>query len=141
MQRLGEFIINHWELFLALGLILILLVMTTLSRRLLGFKELPPAQVTHMINRENAVILDVREDKEFNEGHIVHAVHAPLSTLEARMKSLEKFKGRPIIVTCQNGDRSARAAALLHKHGFAPVYKLAGGLTAWRDAKYPLSAK
>ena len=141
MQQLSTFVLNHWELFLALVIILGLLAGTGLSHKLLGFKEVQPQELTHMINRQNAVVFDVREDKEFSEGHIVNAVHVPLSNLEARLKSLEKFKSRPVVTTCQTGDRSARAAAILRKQGFEPVYKLAGGLMAWRGAKLPLSTK
>ena len=141
MQQITTFILNHWELFLALVIILTLLASTGVSQKLLGFKEVQPQELTHMINRQDAMVLDVREDKEFGEGHIVNAVHVPLSVLEARLKALDKFKGRPIVTTCQTGDRSARAAALLRKHGFEPVYKLAGGLVAWRGAKLPLSTK
>lgn len=138
MQQFGTFVINHWALFLALAIIIGLLVGTALSDRMLGFKDLRPAEVTRMINQQNAVVLDVREDGDFKEGHIVNAVHVPLSKLEARLKSLEKFRGRPLIATCQAGDRSARACALLRKQGFDHVYKLAGGLAAWREAKLPL---
>jgi rhodanese-related sulfurtransferase len=141
MQQLSTFIVNHWELFLALVIILTLLASTGFSQKLLGFKEVQPQELTQMINRQNAVVLDVREDKDFSAGHIVNAVHVPLSNLETRLKSLEKFKGRPVITTCQTGDRSARAAAILRKQGFEPVYKLAGGLMAWREAKLPLSTK
>lgn len=141
MQQITTFILNHWELFLALVIILTLLASTGVSQKLLGFKEVQPQELTHMINRQDAMVLDVREDKEFSEGHIVNAVHMPLSTLEANLKTLDKFRGKPIVTTCQTGDRSARAAALLRKHGFEPVYKLAGGLVAWRGAKLPLSTK
>ncbi len=141
MEQFGTFILNHWELFLTLVIILALLAGTGFSQKLLGFKEVQPQQLTQMVNRENAVVLDVREDKEFKEGHIVNALHVPLSELEVRLKSLEKLKGRPVITTCQTGDRSARAAAILRKQGFEPVFKLAGGLLAWRDAKLPLSTK
>jgi rhodanese-related sulfurtransferase len=141
MQQLGQFIINNWELFLALLIIIGLLLGQGFSDRVLGFKELQPAEVTQQINRHSATVLDVREEEDFKLGHIVNAVHAPLSTLETRWKSLEKFKGKPIVVTCQKGDRAARAAALLRKQGFDPVYKLAGGLLAWREAKLPLVSK
>ncbi|MEO5573894.1 MAG: rhodanese-like domain-containing protein [Gammaproteobacteria bacterium] len=141
MQQFSSFIVNHWELFLALIIILTLLASTGFSEKLLGFKEVRPQELTHMINRQNAVVLDVREDQDFSAGHIVNAVHVPLSNLEARLKSLEKFKGRPVVTTCQTGDRSSRAAAILRKQGFDPVYKLAGGLLAWREAKLPLSTK
>lgn len=141
MQEFGTFVLNHWILFLALVIILGLIAASYLSDKLLGFKELQPQQVTQKINHDNAVVLDVREDKEFKEGHIVNAVHAPLSKLEGSMNKFAKYKERPLIVTCQNGQRSARACALLRKQGFENVFKLGGGLMAWRDAKYPLITK
>lgn len=141
MQDIGSFIINHWILFLALFTILALLAASYFTDRLLGFKDLAPPEATRMINQQNAVIVDVREEKEFKEGHIVNAVHIPLSQFEPQIKKLEKARGKPLIVTCDNGQRSARAAALLRKQGFEQVFKLGGGLQAWRGANYPLSAK
>ena len=139
MQQLSTFVIAHWELFLALAIIIALLLTSGLTQNMLGFKEVGPQQAVLLINQQGAVVLDVREDKAFQEGHIVNAVPAPLENLEARLPALQDYKDKPVIVTCQTGERSARAGALLRKQGFTTLYKLAGGLRAWREAKLPLS--
>lgn len=138
MQQFFAFVVNHWILFLALVVISVLLGATMLSEVLLGFKSVTPAAATQLINREGAVVLDVREESEFRAGHIVNAMHVPLTALEARLKELDKMRDKPLIVTCQNGQFSARAGDILRKHGFGQVYKLGGGLLTWKDAKLPL---
>lgn len=138
MQQFFNFIISHWVLFLALVVIIVLLAANFLSDMLLGFKSVTPAQATQLINREAAVVLDVRDTGEFGAGHIVNARHVPLGELEARLKELDGLKDTPLIVTCQTGQFSARASDILRKHNFVKVYKLGGGLIAWKDAKLPL---
>jgi rhodanese-related sulfurtransferase len=141
MEQVGEFIINHWILFTALLVIVALLLSDGLAQKMLGFKEVSPQEAARLINREDAAVLDVRDAQDFKQGHIVNAVSLPLVNLEGRMAELERLKSKPVIVSCQNGRFSARAAATLRKHGFQQVYKLAGGLLAWKDAKFPLSTK
>ncbi len=138
MQQFFAFVVNHWILFLALVVISVLLAATLLSEVLLGFKSVTPAAATQLINREGAVVLDVREEREFRAGHIVNALHVPLTALEARLKDLDKMRETPLIVTCQNGQFSARAGDILRKHGFTKIYKLGGGLMTWKDANLPL---
>ena len=88
-----------------------------------------------------AVVLDVREDKEYAGGHIPKARHIPLGQLAGRMQELEKFKGKPILVTCRSGHRSARACGMLKKAGFETVYNQAGGILAWERANLPVTQK
>ncbi len=141
MEHAGQFIINNWILFTALLVIVALLLSDGLAQKMLGFKEASPQEAARLINREDAAVLDVREEQDFKQGHIVHAVSIPLASLEGRTAELEKLKSKPVIVSCQNGQFSARAATILRKQGFQQVYKLAGGLLAWKDAKFPLSTK
>ena len=96
---------------------------------------------TQLINRENAVILDVREDNEYRDGHIVNSVHIPLSYLKDRLKELEKYKGKPIIVGCRSGQRSSQACGVLKKQGYDAVYNLSGGIMAWKSDNLPLTKK
>lgn len=139
MGQTLEFIGNHPFLFAALLLVIILLVMNELRRKLLGFKEVSSTDAVRMINREDALMLDVREDKEFSEGHIVNAVNIPLGLLEGRLKELEEYKDKPVIVCCRTGQRSAKAGAVLQRQGFNSIYKLNGGMLAWADASLPVS--
>ncbi len=96
-------------------------------------------QATLMINQQDAVVLDVREPAEYDKGHILHARSMPLSQLEARAGELQKFKSRPIIVHCANGNRSGDALSALRRKGFENVVNLSGGLAAWQQAGLPVS--
>jgi rhodanese-related sulfurtransferase len=102
---------------------------------------LSAAQATLMMNREDAVVVDVRESAEWGSGHIIGARHIALDQLGKRMSELDKFKEKPIIVCCASGNRSGSACSQLKKGGFAKVFNLAGGIAAWREASLPLTTK
>jgi hydroxyacylglutathione hydrolase len=76
--------------------------------------------------------LDVREDDEFELGHVAGAVNVPLGDLEDRLDELPR--GRPLLVYCASGQRSASAASLLERRGIGPVVNLRGGYGAWRQS-------
>lgn len=133
-----QFIINNWYLFLALGAVLTLLVVAPLRQRLAGIRSLTPAEAIQAMNREDGVVVDVCEPQEFAGGHIVHALNIPLSNLAARAAELEKHRQRPIILSCRSGNRSLKAAFMLHKRGFTKLYSLAGGLAAWQRDNLPV---
>ncbi|MCC7311409.1 MAG: rhodanese-like domain-containing protein [Sulfuritalea sp.] len=103
--------------------------------------NLTPAEATLLMNREDALVLDVRETGEWGAGHITGARHITLGQLDKRLSELEKFKEKPIIVVCATGNRSSSACGQLKKHGFGKVYSLGGGISAWRDASLPLTTK
>lgn len=138
---IGEFILNHPFLIAALVFLLGLLVATEAKRKLLGFKDIKPADVVRLINHDDAVVLDVRDDREFDSGHILGAVHIPFALLDGRLDDLDRYKGRPIIVVCKTGQQSARAGVMLKERGFAPIYKLGGGMLAWKNADAPLATR
>ena len=98
-----------------------------------------PLQATLLMNREDAVVIDVREPQEWDSGHIPNARHIALGQLETRMRELEKFKARPLIVCCHSGSRSSSVCSRLKKHGFENVHNLAGGIGAWKEAGLPVS--
>jgi len=103
--------------------------------------DLTPAQATLLMNREDALVLDVRETGEWASGHIPGARHISLAQLEKRMSEIEKLKERPIIICCASGNRSSSACGRLKKSGFEKVFNLAGGIAAWREASLPLTTK
>lgn len=141
MSQYITFVTNHWELFLALVVILGLLAGNTFSSRLRGYRAVTPQEATQLINREDAIVLDVREDSEYRSGHIINALHMPLGRVQEQAGELEKHKDKPIIVGCRSGQRSARACGMLKKAGFDNVYNLSGGVLAWQNAGLPLSKK
>ena len=139
MSQLATFIINHWELFLALVVILTLLTMNFLRTSSLGFKEIKPVEVVRLMNHENAVVLDVRDDKEFSAGHILNAINIPVGVMEGRLTELEQYRSKPIIISCRTGQQSVRAGIIMRKQGYKDVYKLSGGMMAWQSANMPVT--
>jgi len=138
MSQLAEFTVNHILLTTLFAVLVVMLILGEI-RRLNGVAtSVGPADATRMINHENAIMLDIREDKEVAEGKIINSQHIPLSQLDTNLKRLEKYRQRPIIAYCRSGSRSNGAAAKLRKQGFEKVYNLRGGVVAWQRDNLPL---
>lgn len=101
-------------------------------------KGVSPAEATQLINRENALVLDVREPDEFAAGHIPDAINIPVAKLAERIQELDKFRSRPLVVCCLSGMRAGRACSELKKQGFEQLNNLSGGIDAWIGANYPV---
>ena len=97
-----------------------------------------PGEATLLINREDAIVVDVREADEFAGGHLPDARNIPGSKLAERISEIEKYKDKPVIVCCATGMRSNKACAELKKKGFSRINNLAGGVDAWVGAGYPI---
>jgi rhodanese-related sulfurtransferase len=134
------FIEKNWMLVVAFVASGLMLLWPLVQRRLSPVKEIGTLNVTQLINRENAVLLDVREPKEFEGGKLPNAIHIPLSQLPGRMGELAKMTNRPIVVYCERGQRSRAAVGALAKQGFANIYQLQGGLKSWKDAGLPVQS-
>lgn len=96
-------------------------------------------QATQLINQGKGVIVDVREPAEFAAGHLRDAKNIPLKELSNRTSEIDKFKSKAVIVVCQTGVRSAKAAAQLKKAGFAEAFSLDGGVSAWQAQGLPMA--
>lgn len=130
---------QHWLATLVLVVTGVMLFWSTVSRRLGGVAGISPQDAVQLMNRQNAVVLDVRDADERDAGFIAQSRHIPLKELEARVGELAKAKDKPVVVVCASGARSATAAAVLKgKHGFSAVASLNGGLEAWKKAGLPL---
>ena len=110
----------------------------TVQKRISRTREVGVVEAVQLINRQDAVIVDVREPGEFKAGHIPNARNIPAGEIAARLKDLEKFKTRTILVACAAGNRSTTACGALRNAGFEQVYALAGGMGAWQQASMPL---
>jgi rhodanese-related sulfurtransferase len=133
-----QFIQDNWMLVALAVASGAMLAWTFIGSKLSGIEQADTLKATRLFN-DDALILDVREDKEFASGHIPKAKHIPLGKLGSRMQELDKFKSQPILVTCRSGQRSARACGMLKKAGFETVYNQAGGILAWERANLPIS--
>ena len=138
MAQLAEFIGNH--IFLSLGFVVVLFLFITLSlnEKMQSFNAVNPAQLTQLVNQKNAVLIDVRDEDSFKQGHIVNAMNLPLEKLLTDSKSIEKLKGKPVIAYCARGQSSASACKHLTKQGVETVFNLSGGIGSWVTEKLPL---
>ena len=139
MERFPEFVLNHLFLFSLLAMILGLLIWNLYGNVLSGIKQITPAEAIRLINHEQAVVMDARSSSDFNNGHILNAIHVPAAGLSERGNKLEKFRKQAVIMYCTNGTESAKASRVLMQDGFESIYCLKGGVLAWRNANLPLT--
>ncbi|WP_372833329.1 rhodanese-like domain-containing protein [Pontibacterium sp.] len=135
MEQVIEFIGNHVLLVSAWLLTLVMLLWN--ENRKAG-KAVTPAIATQLINKESALILDIRPKKEWDTGHITGARHLPIVELDRRMDELNKFKEKPIIVVCNLGQTAGSASKKLQAGGFTNVVRLSGGMTEWKAQSLPV---
>jgi sulfur-carrier protein adenylyltransferase/sulfurtransferase len=100
--------------------------------------EIDAGEARDRIESGEPVIVDVREQDEWDEGHIPGAVHVPRGHLESRIERLAPDTARPVVVYCSAGNRSAFAAKTLTEFGYEDVVSLAGGFTDWKRNGFPV---
>jgi len=132
-----KFVIDNFFL-LAVAFVSGFMLIWPVARRSAGGPSVNTVEATQLINREDALVLDVREQAEYAQSHILNARGLPLSQIEARIDDIAKYKDKPVIVYCASGNRSSAAAATLKKRGFTRAVNLRGGLAAWQQAGLPL---
>jgi rhodanese-related sulfurtransferase len=138
MDSLLAFAGEHSMLSLALLGLTLALLYTEAARLFSGFKAIDPAALTALINREDALLVDVSASGDFEKGHIAGAKNVQISQFDPENKLLAKVRELPVVVTCRSGMSSSAAAKRLVKAGFKKVYWLDGGLAAWQQASLPL---
>lgn len=135
MDQLIEFISNHPFMVAAWVLTLVMFILFERSK---AGKAVTPAQATNLINKENAVIIDIRPKKEWDTGHITGAKHIPLADLDRKMDELIKYQQRPVIVVCNLGQAAGSATRKLKAAGYEKAVRLAGGMTEWKGQSLPI---
>lgn len=138
MARFFEFVGNHYILVSLFVVMLVMLIMLE-SRR--GGQKLSPQQVVSLLNRDEAIVLDIRERKEFAEGHITGSIHIPLAQIKDKLNTLKKHESKTIVVADKMGQHSALAVKQLTAEGLATVVRLNGGIAEWRASNLPLVKK
>ncbi|WP_133130313.1 rhodanese-like domain-containing protein [Legionella yabuuchiae] len=136
MEQLGLFIINHWALWSALVIILILIFINELISQKSRAKELTPAGAVDLINHQDAVVVDTRDAESFKAGHIINALRANPEDFDK--ERFKKFKQKPIILVCARGLQSPALATKLREQGYEHVTVLSGGMSAWVAANLPV---
>jgi rhodanese-related sulfurtransferase len=103
-----------------------------------GIKEIDTRAAIQLINHQDALVLDVRDDSEYAAGHLPNSKHIPSEKIKERWVELQKFKEKPIVVIYRGGIRSNQASLILKKSGFAQVFNLMGGIDTWKRANLPI---
>ncbi|PXW85390.1 rhodanese-related sulfurtransferase [Nitrosomonas sp. Nm84] len=114
----------------------LLLLWPLISQR--GIKEIDTRVAIQLINHQDALVLDVRDDSEYAAGHLPNSRHIPSEKIEERWIEIQKFKEKPIVIIYRSGIRSNRASVVLKKNGFAQVFNLMGGIDTWKRANLPI---
>lgn len=139
MEQFTNFLFDEWPFTLALIFIIILLGRSFLEPIFSGVKTIKPQDAVRLMNDDNTIVVDVRLEKEFKEGHVLDSIHIPVGALESRIRELDHAKDKTIIVNCQTGMRSKQAGSILKKHGFTNLYSIDGGMNAWINANFPIN--
>jgi rhodanese-related sulfurtransferase len=133
-----SFVQNNWLLITVFVLSGAMLVWPLIQRRFVPGTDVGTHEATRLINSSNAVLLDVRETKEYEGGRLPNAIHIPLSQLASRGGELARHAGKPIVAYDMTGNRSRMANGPLGRLGFKQIYNLRGGYKAWKDAGLPV---
>ena len=137
MNRFLEYTTNHPYLVAAAAILAVLAIVIELRARARGSTSIGTNDAILLAN-SGALLLDVRDAKDYEAGHIIEARNIPAAEVASRAESLKKFKEKPVIVYCDGGFTSAGAARALRASGFTKVVTLNGGLNSWRQENLPL---
>ncbi|KZZ53858.1 rhodanese-like domain-containing protein, partial [Oleiphilus sp. HI0123] len=104
-------------------------------------RAVSPQEATLLLNKDQAVIVDLRDKKDFSEGKITGALHIPFANLKERSTELEKYKDKQIILVDKMGQHSGMAGKTLQAEGFENVCRMSGGIAEWKNSNMPLVRK
>jgi len=134
-EQLIEFASNH---FILVSLFLVLIVAFMINEGKQGGAAISPSNLVTLVNREGAVIIDVRDGKEFGNGHIAGAVNVPASSIDSRIGDLQAYKEKPVVLVCKMGQHAGAAGRKLKAQGFENVRRLSGGMAEWTASNLPV---
>lgn len=138
MDRLLEYCAHHpWLAAYVLATGLAALVYEW-WQRLQDTGAIAPHEVVRLMN-QGATLLDVRPAADYAQGHIGGARHFDGTQIDKAAETLKRYKERPLVVYCDRGTSAAGVVRTLTRQGFTKVFKLRGGLAAWRTENLPLA--
>ncbi|MGL9750965.1 MAG: rhodanese-like domain-containing protein [Symbiopectobacterium sp.] len=139
MQEIMSFVSRHPIMSIAWVALLVAVIVMIVKSKLSKVEEIARGEAIQLINKEEAVIVDLRNRDDFRRGHIANAINLlPNDIKNGSLGELEKYKARPVIVVCVNGISSRESADNLLKAGFERVSVLKDGLSGWNGENLPL---
>lgn len=133
-----HFFMEHWILFSLAIVLFLLIIIEEMRSQMTGVRKVSAQEATQLVNRENAIIIDIRDANAYAEGHIAGSVNITPAELGKDSKKLNQYQGKPLILVCAQGVSSTTCANQLKKQGIDPVYSLAGGIQGWKNAGLPV---
>jgi len=133
-----EFLAQEWILVLALLVVVVMLVWHETRK---AGPSVTPQQAINLINSEQGVFVDLRDNADYRQGHIIDTLHIPSAKLEERVAELAKYKDKPVVLVCKMGQQSGAASKQLKAAGFTRVYRMTGGMMEWSNLQLPVTSK
>ena len=138
MLEFNLFLIDYWYFSVPLFFFLFLFAYSEMNK---GGKKIGPNELTRLVNKENAILIDLRKKEDYENGHIMTALSYPHQEFDNQMHELDKFKERPIILVCDMGRNSANIGEKLKKAEFEKTFRLNGGMMTWTQENLPVVQK
>jgi rhodanese-related sulfurtransferase len=138
MDHILPFITHNWPWAILLVALIVAYIIFEFRQKSFGGTGLAPDMATLKMNQKNAIIIDLRGEDAFKDGHIARSKNIVPELLHSKLKSLQKHKESPVILVCASGQNSSVSSTLLRQNGFTDVNQLKGGITAWRTENLPL---
>jgi len=135
IEQLFEFVTNH---FILVSIFVFLLFAFFVNEGKQGGAAVATGGLVTLINKEDAVVVDIRDAKEFKQGHIAGAINIPYGSLDDRLSELEAHKEKPVVVVCKMGQHAGAAGRKLKANGFDNVRRLSGGMAEWNNSSLPV---
>jgi rhodanese-related sulfurtransferase len=135
LQQVFEFIGNHPIL---VGVFIALVIALIVTERKKGGESINAQTLVRLVNKADAVVIDLRDKKEFSAGHIASAVNLPYASFANRTGEFNQYKERPVVLVCKMGQHSSAIGGKLIKEGFSDVKRLSGGMTEWMGSNLPV---
>ena len=138
MLEFNLFLIDYWYFSVPLFFFIFLFAYSEMNK---GGKKIESNELTRLVNKENAILIDLRKKEDYENGHIMTALNYPHQEFDNQMHELEKFKDRPIILVCDMGRNSANIGEKLKKAEFEKTFRLNGGMMTWTQENLPVVQK
>ena len=135
VEQIFDFVTNHYVL---VSFFVVLLVAFVVNEGKQGGAAITPTNLVNLVNREGAMLLDIRDSKEYSSGHIAGAVSMPVSSIDARIGELESHKDKPVVLVCKMGQHASVTGRKLKALGFENVRRLSGGMAEWTASSLPV---
>ena len=135
VEQIFNFVTNHYIL---VGCFVFLLVAFVINEGKQGGAAITPSNLVNLVNREGAMLVDIRDTKDYSSGHIAGAVSMPVSSIDARIGELESHKDQPVVLVCKMGQHASATGRKLKALGFENVRRLSGGMSEWTASSLPV---